>query len=141
MFHDDLPNLGEDLRRGVLFAPLAIEYQFVVRAKKKVDVDLPLATALRVKMRRQMVRGVEPEIQTFQDRASTLPTRTSASFDLPSNSIHSTGHLDDHQRPRTVRSRMPDTAPRHYLYFENVAIECRFRAGNERSGSVGCTAG
>ena len=67
MLHDGFANLCEQLRRRGLLAPLAIEYQFVIRAKEKVDPDLPLAATPRVKMRRQMVRGVEPEIQAFQD--------------------------------------------------------------------------
>ena len=67
MLHDAFANSCEQLRRRGLLAPLAIEYQFVIRAKEKVDLDLPLAATPRVKMRRQMVRGVEPEIQAFQD--------------------------------------------------------------------------
>jgi hypothetical protein len=67
MLHDGFANSCEQLSRRVLLAPLAIEYQFVIRAKEKVDPDLPLAATPRVKMRRQMVRGVEPEIQAFQD--------------------------------------------------------------------------
>src|ERR1041384_2782154 len=66
MFHDGFANFGEDLRRRILLGPLAIERQFAIRTKKQVHTDLPLAAASRVEMRRQMVRGVEPEIQALQ---------------------------------------------------------------------------
>ena len=67
MLRDGFANTCEQLRRRILPAPLAIECQFVICAKEKVDPDLPLAATPRVKMRRQMVRGVEPEIQPLQD--------------------------------------------------------------------------
>jgi hypothetical protein len=50
----------------------AIEHQFVIRTKKKVDANLPLATAPRVEMGRQVVRAVEPQIQAFQDNGLCL---------------------------------------------------------------------
>ena len=52
---------------GSFLPHLRFEYQFIIRAKEKVHSDLPLAATPRVTMRRQMVRGVEPEIQAFQD--------------------------------------------------------------------------
>jgi hypothetical protein len=67
MLHDGFANFGEGLRRRTLLGPLAIEHQFVIRTKKEVDTNLPFAAAPRVKMRRQMVRGVEPEVQALQD--------------------------------------------------------------------------
>jgi len=67
MLHNRFANSGEDLRRRVLLGPLAVEHQFVIRTKKKADANLPLATAPRVEMWRQVVRRVEPEIQASQD--------------------------------------------------------------------------
>ena len=67
MIHDGFANSVDDSRRRSLFDPLAVEDQLVIRTKKKVDTDLPFAGAPRVKMWRQMVRGVEPEIQSLQN--------------------------------------------------------------------------
>lgn len=82
MLDDSSANSSENLGRGILFGPLAIEDQFVIGTKKEVDTNLPFAAAPRVKMRRPMVRGVEPEIQALQT-ASTFPTHASASSNLP----------------------------------------------------------
>jgi hypothetical protein len=73
MIHDGFANSVDDSRRRSLFDPLAIEDQFVIRTKKKVHTDLPFAAAPRVKMRRQMVRGVEPKIQAVEDNRVYLP--------------------------------------------------------------------
>src|SRR6266545_1086463 len=67
MRHNGFANSGEDLPRRIFLGPFAVEHQFVIRTKKKVDANLPLATAPRVEMWGQVVRGVEPEIQAFQD--------------------------------------------------------------------------
>jgi hypothetical protein len=79
MLHDGFANFGEDLRRGIFLGPLAIERQFLIRTKKEVDTDLPFAAALRMKMRRQMVRGVEPEIQALQGKR-LYPAHTRLGF-------------------------------------------------------------
>lgn len=73
MIHDGFANSVDDSRRRSLFDPLAVEDQLVIRTKKKVDTDLPFATAPRVKMWRQMVRGVEPKIQALDDNRVYLP--------------------------------------------------------------------
>ncbi len=67
MIHDGFANFVDDPCRRSLLDPLAVEDQFVIRTKKKVDTDFPLAAAPSVKMLRQMVRGVEPK---------TRPSRT-----------------------------------------------------------------
>ena len=79
MLHDGWANSREHLCRRVLLASLAIEYQSALRAKEKVDPDLPLAAAPRVKIRRQMVGG---EIQAVQnDRL--YPSHTRLGFTGP----------------------------------------------------------
>lgn len=66
MLQGRLQNGGPIDSRGTLPAPLDLEDETVIRALKKKHADLPLAASTGVYVRREVVRGVDPQLQPLE---------------------------------------------------------------------------